>query len=66
MARGGLIKPVPSGVYEVNDKMIDDLKNAEKISLCSCRNHETNVCGGKANGNISHWISLKIVMHLHK
>ncbi len=30
MCRGGLIKPVPSGVYEVNDQMIQDLKNASK------------------------------------
>jgi butyrate kinase len=30
MCRGGLIKPVPSGVYEVNDQMIQDLKNAPK------------------------------------
>jgi butyrate kinase len=25
MARGGLLKPIPSGVYEVNDRMIEDL-----------------------------------------
>ncbi|MDR2286847.1 MAG: butyrate kinase [Prevotellaceae bacterium] len=25
MARGGLLKPIPSGVYEVNDRMIADL-----------------------------------------
>jgi len=30
MCRGGLIKPVHSGVYEVNPKMLDDLKNAPK------------------------------------
>ncbi len=30
MCRGGLIKPVKSGVYKVNDKMLYDLKNAEK------------------------------------
>jgi len=30
MCRGGLIKPVKSGVYEVNDKMLNDLKNASK------------------------------------
>lgn len=30
MARGGLIKPIPSGVYEVNDTMIYDLKNSKK------------------------------------
>lgn len=27
IARGGLMKPVPSGLYEVNDAMLDDLKN---------------------------------------
>ncbi len=30
MCRGGLLKPVPSGVYIVSEKMIDDLKNATK------------------------------------
>jgi len=30
MCRGGLLKPVSSGVYQVNDKMIKDLKNAAK------------------------------------
>ncbi len=30
MCRGGLIKPVESGVYQVNKKMLADLKNAEK------------------------------------
>ena len=30
MCRGGLIRPVASGVYEVNDKMIHDLKHAKK------------------------------------
>lgn len=29
IARGGLIKPVESGIYEVNEKMLDDLKNAK-------------------------------------
>jgi len=28
MGRGGLLKPIPSGVYEVNDAMIADLKNS--------------------------------------
>ncbi len=27
IGRGGLIKPIESGIYEVNDRMIDDLKN---------------------------------------
>ncbi len=30
MCRGGLIKPVKSGVYQVNGKMVSDLKNASK------------------------------------
>jgi len=30
MCRGGLIHPVESGVYQVNEKMLDDLKNASK------------------------------------
>jgi len=30
MCRGGLVKPVSSGVYKVNQKMLDDLKNAPK------------------------------------
>ncbi len=30
MCRGGLIKPVKSGVYRVNEKMLDDLKQAKK------------------------------------
>lgn len=29
VGRGGMLKPIPSGVYEVNQKMIDHLKNAE-------------------------------------
>lgn len=28
MGRGGLLKPIPSGVYEVNDRMIQDLQNS--------------------------------------
>ncbi|WP_196894618.1 butyrate kinase [Aureivirga marina] len=31
MARGGLLKPVVSGVYQVNDLMIHDLTNAPKF-----------------------------------
>lgn len=26
VARGGLVKPIPSGVYEVNEKMLEDLR----------------------------------------
>ncbi len=28
MARGGLLKPLPSGVYEINEKMLEDLKHS--------------------------------------
>jgi butyrate kinase len=28
MGRGGLLKPIPSGVYEVNEAMVADLKNS--------------------------------------
>ncbi len=28
MARGGLLKPLPSGVYVINNKMLDDLKRS--------------------------------------
>jgi butyrate kinase len=28
VGRGGLLKPIPSGIYEVNDSMINDLKNS--------------------------------------
>jgi butyrate kinase len=27
VGRGGLLKPIPGGVYKINDKMIEDLKN---------------------------------------
>lgn len=29
VGRGGLVKPIPAGVYEVNEKMLDDLKHAK-------------------------------------
>ncbi|GAB4326607.1 MAG: butyrate kinase [Bacteroidales bacterium] len=28
MGRGGLLKPIPSGIYEVNQRMLEDLKNS--------------------------------------
>lgn len=28
VGRGGLLKPIPSGTYEINDVMLDDLKNS--------------------------------------
>jgi len=30
MCRGGLVRPVSSGVYEINEKMLDDLKQSPK------------------------------------
>lgn len=30
VGRGGLLRPIESGIYEVNDKMINDLKTAER------------------------------------
>ena len=29
VGRGGIIKPIKSGVYEINEKLIHDLKNSE-------------------------------------
>jgi len=37
IGRGGLIKPVPSGVYEVNDIMLEELKN------CKYGKHASNL-----------------------
>ncbi|MCK9204667.1 MAG: butyrate kinase [Saccharofermentanaceae bacterium] len=39
VGRGGLLKPIPSGVYEVNDAMIDDLLNR------SLSEHASNLGG---------------------
>lgn len=30
IGRGGLVKPIESGIYEVNDLMIEDLKNSDR------------------------------------
>lgn len=38
IGRGGLIKPISSGIYEVNEKMIYDLENSE-------REHASNLGG---------------------
>ncbi len=37
MARGGLLRPVPEGVYEVNDAMLDDLRS------CKYGQHASNL-----------------------
>lgn len=39
MGRGGLLKPVESGVYEVNEKMVEDLKS------CAYGEHASNLGG---------------------
>ncbi len=39
IGRGGLVKPIPSGVYRVNDKMKDDLRN------CLMGAHASNLGG---------------------
>jgi butyrate kinase len=39
VGRGGLLKPIPSGIYEVNDLMINDLKNS------SLGEHASNLGG---------------------
>ena len=38
VGRGGLLKPIPGGVYEVNDAMLDDITHA-------MRSHFTGVLG---------------------
>lgn len=35
VGRGGLLKPLPGGVYEVNDAMIHDIRHAEHSHACN-------------------------------
>ena len=35
MARGGLLKPIPGGVYEVNDVMLNDIVHAMRTHACN-------------------------------
>lgn len=35
VGRGGLLKPIPGGVYEVNDAMLDDIANAMRSHACN-------------------------------
>ena len=35
IGRGGLLKPIPGGVYEVNDAMLDDLMHALHQHACN-------------------------------
>lgn len=38
VGRGGLLRPIPSGTYRVNDKMVDELKRRDKV-----REHASNL-----------------------
>lgn len=35
VGRGGLLKPIPGGVYEVNDAMLDDIAHAIRSHACN-------------------------------
>lgn len=35
-ARGGIIKPIASGTYEINEAMVDDLTNSKAATHASC------------------------------
>lgn len=35
VGRGGLLKPIPGGVYEVNDAMLDDILHAMRTHACN-------------------------------
>lgn len=35
VGRGGLTRPIPGGVYEVNDEMVHDLKHAKRDHACN-------------------------------
>lgn len=35
IGRGGLVHPIPGGVYEVNEKMCEDLRHAQKKHVCN-------------------------------
>lgn len=35
IGRGGLLKPIPGGVYEVNDAMLDDIAHAMRSHACN-------------------------------
>ena len=35
VGRGGLVKPIESGVYELNDKVIEDTKNPRLHHACN-------------------------------
>lgn len=35
VGRGGLLKPIPGGVYAVNDAMLDDMLHAMRTHACN-------------------------------
>lgn len=51
IGRGGLIHPVPAGVYEVNSRMRYDLRNARKMHACNL--------GGLLAAQIAHMAKVK-------
>ncbi|MCM1292677.1 MAG: butyrate kinase [Bacteroides sp.] len=48
IARGGLVRPTPSGVYNVDSKLIEDLRNSELEHACNL--------GGLIAADIAHQI----------
>ncbi len=51
IGRGGLIRPIPAGVYEVNSRMRYDLRNAERKHACNL--------GGLLAAQIAHMAGVK-------
>lgn len=51
IGRGGLVRAIPSGVYEVNSRMRHDLRNAEKKHVCNL--------GGLLAAQIAHMAKVK-------
>ncbi len=56
IGRGGLIKPIPSGVYEVNPQMINDLRNAQM-------KHASNL-GGLLAVQIAHMVGPEVKAYI--
>lgn len=55
VARGGLLKPMNAGVYEINDKMVDDLRRGTKGK------HHTNL-GGLLADKIAKQVNARAIM----
>ena len=51
IGRGGLIRPIPAGVYEVNSRMRYDLRNAQMKHACNL--------GGLLAAQIAHMAGVK-------